>query len=140
MWFVTSAKISGAANLCLALPKYCKTFDSLKYFLWITWVPIILVRNQRRYFLFSENLALIFLSWCFDVILCLPACIYPILPHKQDVTQRQFFKAVFNRFEFRVFLPLKRWPYLKGQKWITQRDVRFRVVYIYGHTDSNVYQ
>ena len=29
---------------------------------------------------------------------------------------------------------------LKGQKWITQRDVRFTAVYIYGNTDSNGYR
>ena len=26
--FITTAKASGAAKLCLMLPKYCKTFDS----------------------------------------------------------------------------------------------------------------
>ena len=28
---------------------------------------------------------------------------------------------------------------LKGQKWITKRDVRFTAVYIYGNTESNGY-
>ena len=28
---------------------------------------------------------------------------------------------------------------LKGQYWITQRDVRFTMVYIYGNTDINGY-
>ena len=32
--------------------------------------------------------------------------IYPTPPLGQDMTQGQFFKAKFNRFEFRVFLLL----------------------------------
>ena len=29
---------------------------------------------------------------------------------------------------------------LKGQKWITKRDVRYTTVYIYGNTDTNGYR
>ena len=35
----------------------------------------------------------------------------PTPPLGQDMTQRQFFKAEFNRFEFRVFLLLDKLPY-----------------------------
>ena len=40
--FMTSAKASRAAELCLTLPKYCKTFDSLEYILTPhSWVCIL---------------------------------------------------------------------------------------------------
>ena len=48
--------------------------------------------------------------------------IYPIPPLRQDMTQGHFFKAEFNRFEFRVFLLLDQLPH---QRWRNQSALLF---------------
>ena len=53
------------------------------------------------------------LSWKFAT---LPYLYLPTPPLGQDMTQGQFFKSVFNRFEFRVFLLL---DWLLHQGWRT---------------------
>ena len=45
------------------------------------------------------------------------------------------FISQFQKSKGKIYVVL-----LKGQKWITERDVRFTAVYIFGYTDSNDYR
>ena len=64
-----------------------------------------------RWLIFSCDLlslypAAHFLSMWFNGMMAIIIIIYPTPPLGQDMTQGQFFKVEFNRFEFRVFLLL----------------------------------